>query len=427
MADDDNNPLIATDEEEINPPEDNDSTDQRSDAPIESAKSRKKLERQLTASEVTKEAKSKLKEELAPSELRDKGIDMFFDKIFGEESSVGGFLSGVTKWVFDKTGLGQAIEWDDFEKKVNEEKTTAMDRPFRAEDYMVSHRGGKGYGDFEDNSLEGIKEAVENGREKQIEIDVRYNEKNELVLSHNPVTGEELQELPKLSEILKYLNEKAPDVTLFVDIKDKSTVDDIVKCVKDYNFESKCYFSSFNPESLKKVQEKLPDAPILFHYIPTNELNNQFKKYGLNIDYMDYISKVSDEEYVMSLCKAVDTISGDSLSLAANFEGVSVHVDDDQFPPTKKIDAKERLYLYDFLPAKPIMDMIFQSSGYISIPYQLASPELIDAAHNYRKDEAEDGIGVRVAVMAVKGSAQAQGALAMGADLVVSDNPNVIS
>jgi len=153
---------------------------------------------------------------------------------------------------------------------------TTTERPAPAPPYVIGHRGASGH--FPDNTIEGIEGAAELGAE-WVEIDVRLSADGDVVLSHDPVTGdgslvsatstEDLaaEDVPTLAAVLGVTAELG--LGLNIEIKAIPTEEDfdpsltVVDATLEYleaaEYGGDLVISSFNRDAIDRVRELAAD------------------------------------------------------------------------------------------------------------------------------------------------------------------------
>ncbi len=129
---------------------------------------------------------------------------------------------------------------------------------------IIGHRGAKG--EMPENSVEGLEYLLKNGI-KWAEIDLRLNEKGEIVLHHDKqcnshITGKkkDFSTLPKFKEILKNF----PDLHFNIEIKEKSVVEKLPELTELKKNPERFIISSFFHGEVKLLKQMFPRIPCLF-------------------------------------------------------------------------------------------------------------------------------------------------------------------
>ena len=175
---------------------------------------------------------------------------------------------------------------------------------FEKEMMVAAHRGDS-YNFFE-NTMEAFREAIQSGAE-MIETDVRLTKDLELVLIHDhslkrttgcealvsELTYEEIrklnaggvhdmQQIPKLEELLRLISEK--NVLLNLELKEYYEpgneercifcIEECVKLIEKYGYGDKMVFNSFDAHALEYIDEKYPGKYLLHGFYPYSEMRN---------------------------------------------------------------------------------------------------------------------------------------------------------
>ena len=351
------------------------------------------------------QAKIDVKEELE-EKLDKKG---FFSRIFGEDSKITMFFTAIAT----KLGLGskEDIDFKKFQKEIG-----AKD----IETFVVSHRA-LGYGRHKENSRKSIEAALDGG-ERQIEIDLRWGDDEEIYLSHDTIEGvkKPADKFLPLSEALEvFAQHNTQDIAIFFDTKDPRVLDKLDSMIdaedekhktdKDYMpIDEKHFVMGFNHEVIAKAYEKDPDRPLMFNYIPTVRLKDSVQEFS-NYERAD----------IENICEKVDSFAGTHLKNDLRTTNIFLH--GRELKPTGEAPKVENIiHVVEDLPEikigdppKDILDVV----KYVCIPAPLATKTLVNKLRSR---------GVKVAVWGAEGAHIQKAIASIKADLVISDKPDVI-
>lgn len=156
--------------------------------------------------------------------------------------------------------------------------------------YIISHRGNDNH-NYKENTLEAIKNTLNNNYVDGVEFDIRITKDNKFVLSHSPIYKEELiknkkQKELKLTELNNLLKKIKTNKIILIDIKYelfdyKKIAFYLNKILKKYK-KLNIYICSFNYDLILYMKEK-------YNYISgllVSNVINRGKKYEL----FDFIS-----------------------------------------------------------------------------------------------------------------------------------------
>jgi len=349
---------------------------------------------------------SALKEVLSPGKVR-----TFFEKVFGKQNKVSSFLSLVTSTLAEKFEFLNKVKmpWDEFENQLKTAAEKVSQLPFNLKEFIVAHRA-LGYGRYKENSKEALMAAMRKG-EKQIEIDLRRGIDGKIYLAHDSIKNVQnpQKHFTSLAEALKTIAEdENQDVVIFFDIKEKGIVDEMDKMIEgiDKKFKSKEYIPiaekhfvmGFNFKTLKLAKKLRKNRPLIFCYIPVHSLKG----------FAEFIKRLGQRK-MMGICKVIDKFSGGHL--AEDLSKTCVTVDGEKLDETNEM-GDTFLGIFTELPS----DEILKTVNYICVPAILAGAELVKKAHNK---------GVNVAVWGASESHIQKMIVEVGADLVISDKPDI--
>lgn len=346
--------------------------------------------------------------EQTKEQLKLKKNRTLIEWIFGENNAVSTFIGGITSWLAKATGWGnKEVPWDKFQEELAKQGKSAEGKPFKLEEFVVAHRS-LGYGRHKENSLEAIEAAVAGG-EKQIEIDLRLGNDGQVYLAHDPLSADsDLAKLTKLDDVLAFLS-KHPDVVMFFDIKEKAALDVLDERIALYDrrfpdskLKDRHFVMAFDDELAIKASEKHPGRPVIFAYVPTVRLE------GMD----DVFKKMKNQEFE-AVCQQIDQLTGGSVKLSGNFKETSLRLYGEKVEGGNHTNYKNVLNIYQELPPDSILDKI----THISIPAILATPQLVQKAHDK---------GIKVMIFGVEGKALQQAIVDLKPDLVVSDHSDII-
>lgn len=349
---------------------------------------------------------SALKEMLSPGKVK-----AFFEKIFGEKSKISSFLSIITTSLAEKFEFlnKTKISWGDFENQLKTAAEKVADIPFNLKEFIVSHRA-LGYGRYKENSKEALVSAMRKG-EKQIEIDLRRGKDGKIYLNHDSIAHIEnpKKHFTSLSEALNTIAEdENQDIVIFFDIKEEGIVEEMDAMIAetDKKFKNKEYISiserhfvaSFNFKILKTAKKLTRNRPLMFFYIPVYTLK------GL----AEFIKRLGQRK-MMEVCKVIDKFSGGHL--AEDLAKTCVTIDGEEISETNE-RGDTFLGIFTKLPSEEILKTV----NYICVPAILAGKELVKKAHEK---------GVNVAVWGMSEGHIQRAIVEVGADLVITDKPDI--
>lgn len=348
-----------------------------------------------------------LKEMLSPG-----AVKAFFNKIFGGENKISSFLSLITTSLAEKFKFLNKVKisWGDFENqlKITAEKVTKL--PFNLKEFIVSHRA-LGYGRHRENSKEAIIAATRNG-EKQIEIDLRRGMDGKIYLSHDSIhqIKNPKDHFTELSEALRiFAEDENQDIVIFFDIKEEGIVEELDPTIEktDQKYKNRHeyipiadrhFVMGFNFEILKTARKLRKNRPLIFCYMPIYKLK------GLG----RFLKKLGQKK-MMEICKVIDKFSGGHL--AKDLAKTCVTVNDEKISETNE-NGDSFLGIFTRLPS----DEILKTVDYVCVPAVLASPKLVRQIHEK---------GVNVAVWGVSERHIQNAIVETGADLVITDRPDI--
>jgi len=350
---------------------------------------------------------SALKEMLSPGKV--KG---FFERIFGKENKISSFLSLITTSLAEKFEFlnKTKMPWSDFENQLKIAAEKAAKLPFDLKEFIVSHRA-LGYGRYKENSKDAIMAAIRGG-EKQIEIDLRRGVDGKIYLHHDSMAQIKNPEkhFTELSEVLRvFAEDENQDVVIFFDIKEQGIIEELDAMIevtdKKYKnrheyvpIANKHFVASFNFGTLKTARKSRKERPLIFFYIPVYTLKG----------FAEFIKKLGQKKMV-EICKVIDRFSGGHL--AKDLEKTCVMVDDEKISETNE-NGDTSLGIFTALPPDEIIKMV----EYLCVPAILASKELVKKIHEK---------GVNVAVWGVSERRIQSAIVEIGADLVITDKPDI--
>lgn len=339
-------------------------------------------------------------------------VKAFFEKILGKENKISSFLSALTISLAEKFSFLNKVKipWKDFYDTLNAATEKVTKLPLNLQEFIVAHRA-LGYGRHHSNSKEAIISAIRGG-EKQIEIDLRRGIDNKIYLSHDPIN--EIKHPHKyfieLSDAVKILAEdENQDIVIIFDIKEEGTVEELDTTLekidkqfsqrKDYVPMAKRHFvAAFNFRILKNARELRKDRPLIFLYIPLSILKGLGK-----------LIEILGQSRIIEICKIIDKFSGEHL--AYDTQKTCIMVNNKEIKGTNK-NGDTSLGIFTTLPPNEILKTV----EYVCIPAILASIKLIKKLHKKK---------VKVAVWGVTGSNIQTSIIELGADLVISDTPDI--
>jgi glycerophosphoryl diester phosphodiesterase len=132
---------------------------------------------------------------------------------------------------------------------------------------IQGHRGSKGT--HPENTLAAFQEALDAGADG-IELDLRIGTDGTIVIQHDPLnqTNEPILTLEELFTMLRGQRE----ILVNLELKEQC-VDKLLQLVKQFSYEKRVYYSSFNIDHLKEIRNQDQQATLsyLVDYLPTLE------------------------------------------------------------------------------------------------------------------------------------------------------------
>ncbi len=355
----------------------------------------------MQATGMSEEARKLLKKELG-NEKEKKQRESFFKmllKPFGLFGLITGKLvSPLTNLLADK----KEIPEEEF-TKVLEESTKKTKEELNISESVFAHQI---------NTPEEINEQI-NAGERQIEIDLRLGKDGEIYVVHDTIANEEdpSSKFPKLADVLHtFANHDVQDVSIYFDIKDVGVLDKLDLALAEFDASppqgkegyiplgERHFIGSFNHEILAKAKERDPHRPTILTYIPAAELKS-----------VSALMKLIGHQKLGNVAKEIDKIAGTALE--KEMGNLQIHIDGKTVEGHTE-GAQNIVNVFHLLPPEDILKNV----DIIAIPSPLATQKLIDRAHEK---------GVKVGLWG--GSAKdIQHALALGADIVISDTPEYL-
>lgn len=153
---------------------------------------------------------------------------------------------------------------------------------FYLNDFITAHAGSF---NTTPNTLLSVKTALDKGA-KFIEMDVRFNEKGEPVLSHNPVKKANNENLCKLYDALALLKDY-DGVKYNLDIKETKNLKYIENLVKNLDLLGRVIFTGVSESFAPAVKKDCPSIPFYLNkkYFPFMKNADKF------IDYLVFLTK----------------------------------------------------------------------------------------------------------------------------------------
>lgn len=365
-----------------------------------------------------KDAQNILKDELTvekKEEILKKGSNELVnlvESIFGKDTGLTTILKSVLSYFMPSVSAEGFIDWNKFSGIQGE----------AVEKAVISHRAG-GYGEKPENSVAAIQEAVKNG-ETEIELDFRLNSEGEIVAAHDN-TPESIAKGEKLDDLLKEMTQHK-EVTYLMDLKgDASLVEALsakINGLEDSEgFKKQLVFTAFNPVALQKATELFPEQQIFFHYFPKGKM--PFLDIAQNLLKSD-IPMV--KEKLHGLLTSIDKQTGSNY--AAQIDTILL-LSNEKAPFKTTAEKKEIIHIYNVLPPESVLAMLKKSGGALSVPWPMVSewPEFFKKAKDADVKIAVFGFGKAIGEEGKKAhDANLQKAIAMGANYIITDHPNVM-
>ncbi|OGJ43140.1 hypothetical protein A3B60_04165 [Candidatus Peregrinibacteria bacterium RIFCSPLOWO2_01_FULL_39_12] len=350
---------------------------------------------------------SALKEMLSPGSVK-----AFFEKIFGKENRISSFLSLIATSLAEKFEFLNKIKisWSDFENQLKIAAEKAAKLPFDLKEFIVSHRA-LGYGRYRENSKEALIAAMKGG-EKQIEIDLRWGIDGKIYLSHDPIDHIENPKdcFTELSQALRiFAEDENQNIVIFFDIKELGIVEELDPVIEETDQKHKTrheyipiadrhFVVGFNFQILKTARKLRKKRPLIFCYIPIYKLK------GLGI----FLKRLGQKK-MMEICKVIDKFSGGHLE--KDLAKTCITVNDEKISETNE-NGNNLLGIFTKLPP----DEVLETVEYVCVPAILAGPKLVKLIHEK---------GVNVAVWGVSEKHIQKAIVETGADLVITDRPDI--
>jgi len=168
---------------------------------------------------------------------------------------------------------------------------------------IIGHRGCSAK--KEDNSLEGIKCAIESGADG-VEIDIHKTKDDRLILNHDPqiMTGNDifiisrsnLDELQSSSEEIVLLEEAldllvdVEDFDIYLDLKSSMIADDVLELVKSYELVDSSVLLSWSVLTFESVEDS-DIRKALVSYFPSTQLVDRAYKNDIDAVIPHYTSQ----------------------------------------------------------------------------------------------------------------------------------------
>ena len=312
--------------------------------------------------------------------------------------------------------------------------TKDAEREAKIESAFIAHRGlGYELGSDKQNSLEAMEEAMKKG-EGEIEFDVRLIG-GELYLKHDaPGENNDTTDLPTFKQVLE-LFQKYPSAKMFIDVKGgKVTAQKIIDEIKQADQEAessadytplmrRTTFISFNPKALQVASQSLPSSPLMFAYFPTKGI--PFAEEQI-LPFVQ--SGAINRDQILQILKGADNVvDNGSDDYVCNFEACSMYINGQNID---RAEREEEFHTYSLLPPDSILEMIRKSGGAVAVPWALVRnlPEFFTQAKAAGVKVAIHGFGTPEGdgYLIAKHNAGVKKAIAMGANIIITDHPNII-
>ncbi len=192
----------------------------------------------------------------------------------------------------------------------------------------IAHGGG-GSGLYE-NKIETIKRSLSDDLIDAIEVDVRKTKDNVVVLSHDrgiktnghtvwvdEVNFSDIKHLGvvSLEEIMSFFRKSKK--ILDIDIKDKTSVGEIIRLFKKQRYFKRVYFSSCDLNVLFEIQEEIPYGE---YFLSSNIADSQdFYRRRITRIFLVFVSILFSRLLIMFLKKKFRKITLDGISLFYRF------------------------------------------------------------------------------------------------------------
>jgi glycerophosphoryl diester phosphodiesterase len=349
--------------------------------------------------------RKKITEETEDALESEKGLRNIFTSLVGS-SMMASLLMKITNLF---TG---EFDPDEVRRRFDETAEEIAKKKINIEDYIVSHRA-LGYGRNKQNSKEALMSALKGG-EQQVEIDVRELD-GKLYLSHDPIDKKvDKKKLLSFEDALETFStygkrDKKGDLpVLFIDVKERGLMKKIDSAIDNVDgrklgepIRDRHFVNTFDVGIMREASKR--PRPLIFYYLPTKKIT------GLST-----MLSVVGWKGAKRLLGAVDSAAGTSYAKSLSKTGLNHNGKSIGKDPK---GGEKSFNIFDELPSDDILEMIRKSGGYICIPPQLATKELVEKAHSK---------GVKVAVWGANDERIKKMIFDLNVDMVISDTPDIV-
>lgn len=290
--------------------------------------------------------------------------------------------------------------------------------------HLLSHRL-RGFSPNE-GSLDGLRAALACGAPR-IEIDTRVTADGEILVIHDsrldrltrsrgPVLAYDWgqrgpplyrqgagEAVPTLSEFLNVFTEGQTDCELFIDIKDGGVEQMHCRLIEAAGLERRTWIISWSPAVVLAVHRLNPRIRLGFSYVPITLFQPAFR--GL-------LGLLGGGEPIRLLGRLATLVGkGHDLCDVWMYTGPTAEASEPE--PRGRFP----IHVLPGVPDGALRRALHDSHGAVGLPRLLSTPEFVDAAHR---------AGLKVFVFSVDTEEQLSEALSRGADIVFSNNADLV-